>query len=649
MQLFPQQVIRQRKRKGVGGGPWRAYVSQEKAHTNGKANFRALAAGYRQVLATDPARLKQLRDMGAAARMVAKNRAGKRSAFGPTAREVQRTALKKVRQALWQQSCALSPLEKAIFITEHSLVQRGDMAHALRVARTVQRLDGATEREKVEKQKEALAAWRDAAGACALEEFKSLLPELATQDLKMLPVPCSRGLALELPAIARPSASMAAAWASSTRTTQLSSALQQLWEEMHIPVKHEDMDHAVKKVSDCCLAGRCLCCAGGKLLVQFKREVHKVMKAHLGTAACKCRLGQGAYVFKFNMAGEDTINNLHVPDSNDAAVLWLHVSLMYWSPYRATFAKLKPVPCPGGEIECDGRVYLQVCVMKPKDADGDTDDSDPSLGEPKGWTSFCCPAAWVVSILEVESSGRPLVALHPGIVSVCLVPGLGDLHVWPPKRKPRAKKRTKRTTTKPTQRSSAASSSDAVPLPQSDDELEDEQSDGDRTECEEEELASNMDLEEIFGIDSLLLRAEALQHLGDDLLLTSAEVEHPAGDQVGDTVANDLQQPTPQETMPLPAASSVQPNALVEDEKQPLVCTAQPSASSNLEESTSANRRVTVGTPRGLVGTAAASVWTPNGRISYYAGKSMFEAVCSRHKNCKLSRTSNGTKQKNDC
>eukprot|EP00971_Amphidinium_carterae_P348669 6490620-Amphidinium_carterae.2 len=351
------EVIRPRKRKGVGGGPWRAYVSQEASQKSGKANFRALAAGYRAVVATDPRRLKVLRDVGAAARVVAKSRSGRRSAFGPTAREVKRTAFRRARQALWQQSSALNPLEKAIFITEHSLVQRGDMAHALKVARTVQRLDGAAEREKVEEQKEALAAWREGAGELSRQEFQALLPEFARQDLQLLPVPCSRGLALELPAVATPTASMAAAWASSTRSSNLSGSLQQLWQEMHVPVKHEQMEHPVKQVSDCCQAGRCLCCAEGQRLVQFKKQVHKVMKAHLGNAACKSRLGQGGYVFKFSMPGVESTHHL---GHNGAEVLWLHVSLMYWSPYRATFSEVKPVPCPASELECDGCVYLQV-------------------------------------------------------------------------------------------------------------------------------------------------------------------------------------------------------------------------------------------------------------------------------------------------
>eukprot|EP00971_Amphidinium_carterae_P348670 6490620-Amphidinium_carterae.3 len=271
------------------------------------------------------------------------------------------------------------------------------------------------------------------------------------------------------------------------------------------------------------------------------------------------------------------------------------------------------------------------------------------LLEHDAFSMLALEQAWTMSIFELESCGRPLVALHPGIVSVCLVPGLGDLELWPPKRKPRTKRPIDRTS----KASGSGLASATAPLPSAEFEsfgnaLEDVQSDGCCSEGEQE-LASNLDLEEIFGIDSLLLRAEALQHLGDDLLQSSGELAQAAADQVGDVAPEDTEQEAPEQTMPLPAGSSVAPPGFVEEDKQPLGCTTEVLASSSLEERTPARAIHTVGTPRGLVGTAACSVVTPHGRISYYAGKCMFEAVCFRHKACKLSRTSNGTKPKNDC
>ena len=103
-------MVKKLKRKGVAGGPWRAFVSQQVKGRTGRPDFKELQAAYQEI--KDTPDFEALKTLGQVAKRAGQRPLGK-SSFGPRTREVQRQLVKASRGGLLQSTQGLSAVQKA--------------------------------------------------------------------------------------------------------------------------------------------------------------------------------------------------------------------------------------------------------------------------------------------------------------------------------------------------------------------------------------------------------------------------------------------------------------------------------------------------------------------------------------------------------
>eukprot|EP00971_Amphidinium_carterae_P224133 4447525-Amphidinium_carterae.2 len=316
---------------------------------------------------------------------------------------------------------------------------------------------------------------------------------------------------------------------------------------------------------------------------------------------------------------------------------------MYWSPYRPTMLKLKPLLAASvdllGEEPSEHKMYLEAAQqnlqthqnMQPKFG-RQLDLCSVLLSGTLATDKFCTEFAalehldaakkWYIKWWQIEAAKRPLAEVKPWIVSVVAQEaGIGDV-LWPPPRKKRgpratsssvAAKGAKKCT--PTPIGVAAVDLDLLqPLTVA--------SDGD--ECDDdtvdEALASeDLDQDEEEHVDE--------EHSPlDDLLLRASTHQFDLGEHVLQELENDM------------AAAAVQ-QAIVETMDQEAAIYEPPPAPAHAGSLPKAKAKAA---PRSFVGCAAVACNIAGGRLAYYDSKECFEATCPSHKGCKLTRTVHG-------
>ena len=227
------------------------------------------------------------------------------------------------------------------------------------IARTFTRHTNTEKNQKTQKQQQTLAEYEEAFGKSRVAHMTRLLPILKQQSWCDVP---SEGLALlELRTTSTQAKATTLCGALTAAGGPLSSKLEHMWEDLHHTIE-EGLEHVPEPAGvrtrtspQCREAGVCLCCAGGKLLQQLRREFLAHMKASFTTQKSRMQLGSGLAVVRLLERGSTHPQRLE-QGGKQAAALTLHVSLMYWSPYRPTFLVVTERP---GVV--DDQLLVQVC------------------------------------------------------------------------------------------------------------------------------------------------------------------------------------------------------------------------------------------------------------------------------------------------
>ena len=230
--------------------------------------------------------------------------------------------------------------------------------------------------------------------------------------------------------------------------------------------------------------------------------------------------------------------------------------------------------------------------------------------------------AWAISWFEVEDSPRPLAKIEPRFVSVLpLAEGAAGEAFWPPKRLQR------RTVAARQERQAPGRQADFRPTP--------EQHNADEPEAGEEDPEADEGVEDEQA-DEGPEHEDLLWQLALAPQLWSESSQGPP--------------PRPAEQPPPPASSDAPapPTPPAEAVRSPPPA-SEPAAEDQAQPPPAQLRRrgSAVG-PRGPTGIADSTIMVLGGKISYYANKNTFEAVCDNplHGRCVMSRTSRGRSSK---
>eukprot|EP00971_Amphidinium_carterae_P349599 6491100-Amphidinium_carterae.3 len=253
----------------------------------------------------------------------------------------------------------------------------------------------------------------------------------------------------------------------------------------------------------------------------------------------------------------------------------------------------------------------------------------------------CNKCSVAIGWYVLEQSARPLVSIKPDHVRVLAwLAQPKCYHLWPIKRQyqPRLAARGPR-------KSASAAATDLTPHESGDvEEGEDLNIDQSHVDGDEQDVAEAGDNELI------VLQAEAL------MMLMEMDAEHkdtPTAEATTATTTFDLPSQTPPsqpaEVIPeVPAHdASNGGSASGAQSSHDVIMAVQhptPEPEASQPEALLATMPRVAGI-RAFVEPAAACIVLPHGRIAYHVSKNSFEAVCTRHKNCNLSRIASARKR----
>eukprot|EP00971_Amphidinium_carterae_P036783 723281-Amphidinium_carterae.1 len=658
------------KHKKQEAGTWRAWVRMHTFQNPEKANFSELSIAYREAKANNSPSFQRCMVMSAASkRAFACKKVG--GLFGARGRHCKKTAYRMSSLALWARCRTKTSLQKAAIVAAQAK-GTDTLAEALSAAKRHDFLEGTARRKAETEQKDTLSAWHMANAEEQLARLKNALPKFPWNGLPVLPLPSAHGLLYYLPCQGNEAASQALACATASQKSNLSAFLGKEWEEMHETIQQPNFKYASEKTSSrpCREEGVCLCDQSGSKLYTMRNKLLKEMKITFGTKIRKEQLSAGQVLLRFSL--EKQCSQCAAREGCLAKMEWIHhVAHMSFSPYRPTLHLLERL-CPlTAEQKYDGGTSsFKACFST---GAGEEDNYTGAWGSllPKlscllglslhagarfqatleFYTDYhaldllCKQCSWGLAWLALEQTGRPLTQLQPDIVSAGAAYGCYDaFHFWPLTRPRRASAKSSAWRHHLAGHVSVADSQTlAGHQPLEDMDLQDDD-DWDACEAvlppdaepEEEPLEEN---------EQLLLQAKALDYLMS--LEEERREEHAAS----------------RNSVPKPGArdSANERNENLASEQPCGTSSVDPAACSSVVATSS---EVTLGAAsselphrddvtaqrlaplRGDLSSAAAVVHFPHGRISYYDSKSSFEAICTRHANCKLLRTAKAKKRR---
>ena len=344
-------------------GPFRAWVRLATLGQVGTPNLRDVAALYRQARTEGHENIAQAQALSRAA-ADAKDLAsseGQASYFlGQKSKDFYRVRDRKVATEFKASLPEGTDVDKALSIIRHHKASPTCMGAAVALAKSLIRLDSAERQDKLKLQKQRLEEYNAAVGTAEVKRYQGLLPCL--KDVSWKSVPSMAVPVLELSPSETQRKAMAVCSAICGTQTPLAGAMDKFWEEQHYTIdKGLDMKQRgqaeEKTHTECLESGVCLCSAEGQALKRLHRAFLAKMKGAFQLQDMKSLLANGQICVRLTERGQDmpaTGNRGRRPD------IFLHVAMMYWSPYRPTFLLMEQVAAGGQQRE--GEFWLQACT-----------------------------------------------------------------------------------------------------------------------------------------------------------------------------------------------------------------------------------------------------------------------------------------------
>eukprot|EP00971_Amphidinium_carterae_P342716 6482121-Amphidinium_carterae.1 len=357
----PIKVVKQLKRKHVGGGTFRAFISRVFTGKQGsKPDFKGISADYWEHVRNQDASFQQDRAVGQAARMVAyhKDSQNRGSNFGPSQRSLQRAAAKNAQRLFWERCRHLDDNARSEALVEFAQSQGMGLKALVAMARSQHRQDGQALVKAVEENIQAIVAYQASVGQEALGKVAAALPGMQLSKDTLTPVPSELGHVFEVHPPDTEKVSKTMAWAAASHSTNVATAFQQQWLINHRTVEcdHcEPVEDQPPEPNECREAGRCLCGNEGSILKAIKANVLNSMKMSF-KGKQRGMLMDGNIVLQLNGKVRDGSN------TEDLVQHWLYVSAMYLRPYRPTYELLMPY---SGEDLCGDALESRLLLEAP--------------------------------------------------------------------------------------------------------------------------------------------------------------------------------------------------------------------------------------------------------------------------------------------
>eukprot|EP00971_Amphidinium_carterae_P014722 290724-Amphidinium_carterae.6 len=617
--IFFCSAVRQEKNKNYAG-VWRAWIRLESFGQQGTPSLSHLAKTYKEAKACNSERFQTATAMAAAAMAVKKDTRTSGS-FGLKSSALKKQQVVMRRVNLWRRTKTLKhskqALDLALMTSGESVKKIGQIVRRhLWEENQQQQLDDAWQDSTLDK-------YAEEAGRAALYKLKTDLPQipLVWDDLKVLP--SSEGAVFWWNNMAASRTAQTMAWASATSfSCNVPKAVQQEWQQKHETISEgasQSISGGTKQSSMCRKAGCCICSGLGQTRHKMRGVLLKEMKATFAEKVARATLAAGLIVFSCHKSlpcGDEC--------SHSPVEFWFHVGAMSFSPYKAKVLALKRLLHDPEEL-MDGGILLRVALQASLMA------ATVFHTDYQAVKCLCHSCHWELAWWKLEETSRVLPSFIPGkITAVAFAAqnnGICLKKLWPA---PKRQRRPSQTQRPKRNNQSATDMAATVAVPEEDDDVDDSMG-GSGSENAEVLDDQADESEEASANYELLLRAEAMEGLRSRADRThQRKVDPMAG-----------------------AASSAKP------ETEPSEVPKGSVTAANLEEATTsvvgseatgANAapltRGIVAPLRGIQESALAALSFPGGRLAYHSSKESFEAVCSCHHRCVLTRTARGRRTK---
>ena len=354
MQVVPgvaktrQRSSRKVRRKGKGGA-WRALVYRETAGQRRPISLATLAGRYREIKMANGEDFASLQQLGKVATMAGKHLRRKRSAFA--SRSVLLMAKTKQDmevEAFVKQMDGVPETEQAWSLVGRRPLATPTLGGIQRFARSVQTKQAKEERKRQIQNEALLSAASKQKHQEAARVLKQCLPTWNLASFQAVPGPFDVCCKL-LPEAGMEVPLKVAAWSFSQRRSNLGICLNRYWQEQHEVVMQGKCDQLppqppTSKVG-CREVGMCICSVEGKQLKHFRDRVDQRTKALMKD-----------HLFYKKVLEGDVVLGL----AADGHTIWMHIALLYLSPWEATYHILVLALQPATLGEADfGYTFLE--------------------------------------------------------------------------------------------------------------------------------------------------------------------------------------------------------------------------------------------------------------------------------------------------
>eukprot|EP00971_Amphidinium_carterae_P308737 6134961-Amphidinium_carterae.1 len=207
----------------------------------------------------------------------------------------------------------------------------------MREARVLASAEGQKLKDEAMRQAAALESYDASLGQVATQSLRAALPQVFDASTVMKAIPAPLGPCIQVDHGDVSGTSRAVAWSQYTRKSNLNQALQEHWNDAHKMILRRNVPsitQSEQSLSPCLDAGLCLCSEGGLQLSRLRTQLHKLMKACFHTGAGRHLLRVGDVVAQFSTKSDGLATS---STSVAGREVWLHLSLMYFKPFRSTW------------------------------------------------------------------------------------------------------------------------------------------------------------------------------------------------------------------------------------------------------------------------------------------------------------------------
>ena len=216
--------------------------------------------------------------------------------------------------------------------------------------------------KKEENHFQLMEKYHQTTGHEKLQALYRACPSLASVPLQSRLVSSSLDCFELKPDVAEKRALELCSYASSHKTSNLGTALDGSWQQMHSSVSAAPAPSGHEPAPDkpCLAFGLCVCRMPGKAVHTLRNRVHQQMKHDLMGGSQKKMVLEGFVVMQFTT--EHEVPDPEVAASSTVSEFWFHIGLQYMRPFRSTYHQPCRVPTPPSE-PCGhvvDAVFLQV-------------------------------------------------------------------------------------------------------------------------------------------------------------------------------------------------------------------------------------------------------------------------------------------------